>query len=246
MKPVTKARFRSWPLVQDIGVTVIFFDLVPSVLASAPLNAVAKRKSSVYESGRRSGAGSNTSSPKPKSSLSAGAATKLTREPDILRSFCKHLGQQFASGAQRFFAYIFALQEEQIEDVIDQRDISRAFKILEKLERRTPFLVQCSDFAIEDSAADWQLLHGVKQLRVIKRLLIARDQADVFAVFEGQGSVAVELDFVDPIAFGQLFDGQGLHLGDETWAASGGGLHGSFQDQAESRGPIAEANTLKW
>jgi len=56
LKPVTKARFRSWPLVQDIGVTVIFFDLVPSVLASAPLNAVAKRKSSVYESGRRSGA----------------------------------------------------------------------------------------------------------------------------------------------------------------------------------------------
>ena len=164
----------------------------------------------------------------------------------MYRIFLEEVGQQFAPSTERLFAQVFPFQKQQIKDVIDQRDISRAFKILEKLERRTPFLVQCSDFAIEDSAADWQLLHGVKQLRVIKPLLIARDQADVFAVFEGQGSVAVELDFVDPIAFGQLFDGQGLHLGDETWAASGGGLHGSFQDQAESRGPIAEANTLKW
>jgi hypothetical protein len=78
------------------------------------------------------------------------AAAKLTGEPDVLRSFFKQLSQEFAPGAERFFAQIFAFQEEQIKGKIDQRDITRAFEYLEKLERRATFLIQRSNFAVED------------------------------------------------------------------------------------------------
>jgi hypothetical protein len=53
---------------------------------------------------------------------------ELVREPDVIRRFLEELRQQFAPSAQWFIAQIFAFQEEQIEDVIDQRDVSRHFE----------------------------------------------------------------------------------------------------------------------
>ena len=75
----------------------------------------------------------------------------------------------------------------------------------------TALLIKCRDFAVEDRAFSRQELQGIEQLRVIEGLLITRDQADVFAVFEGQGAVAIEFDFVQPIALRQLLDREGFH-----------------------------------
>src|SRR5262245_16213434 len=56
-----------------------------------------------------------------------------------------------------------------------------------------------------------QQLEGIEQLRVIERLVIARDQANIFAILESQGPVAVEFDFVEPIALGELLDRERFH-----------------------------------
>jgi len=53
---------------------------------------------------------------------------------------------------------------------------------LEKLERRATFLIERSNFAIEDKVLCRQQLQGIKQLPVIEHLLITRDQPDIFAI----------------------------------------------------------------
>jgi hypothetical protein len=52
----------------------------------------------------------------------------------------------------RLIAQIFAIEEQQIEDVINQRDTSGAFEYLEELERRPAFLVHGGNFTIENNA----------------------------------------------------------------------------------------------
>jgi hypothetical protein len=135
------------------------------------------------------------------------AAAKLTGEPDVLRSFFKQLSQEFAPGAEWLFAQIFPIQKEQIIGKIDQRDITRAFEYLEQLERRATFLIKRRNFAIEDHAFGCQQFQGIQQLRVIELLFVARDQAHIFAVLEGQCPVSIEFYFVEPVAFSSLSTG---------------------------------------
>ena len=90
------------------------------------------------------------------------AAAKLTGEPDVLRSFFNQLSQEFTPGAESLFAQILPIQKEQVKGKIDQRDITRAFEYLEKLERRATFLVERSNFAVENEAFGRQQLQGTK------------------------------------------------------------------------------------
>jgi len=55
-------------------------------------------------------------------------------------------------------------------------------------------------------------------LRIIERLLIAGDQAYIFAVLESQSPIAIVFDFVEPIALGQLLDQECLHRFNERKA----------------------------
>jgi hypothetical protein len=77
---------------------------------------------------------------------------------------------------------------------------------LQELERRAAFLIERSNFAVEDEVFGWQQLQGTDQLRVIERLIVARDQPHIFSVFESQGPVPIVFDFVEPIALRQFFD----------------------------------------
>jgi hypothetical protein len=55
------------------------------------------------------------------------------------------------------------------------------------LKGRRAFLIERDDLAIEDNLLDAQKLERIKQLRIVERLVVARDQAHIFAVFESQG-----------------------------------------------------------
>ena len=84
------------------------------------------------------------------------------------------------------------ISPNRIEDVINKRHaLLGAFVNLKQLKGRRAFLIERDDLAIEDNLLDAQKLERIKQLRIVERLVerlvVARDQAHIFAVFESQG-----------------------------------------------------------
>jgi hypothetical protein len=77
------------------------------------------------------------------------------------------------------------------------------------------FLIERNDFAVQDHVVGRQRFQTVEPLRIIERLLVARDEPHSIAVLEGQYPITVELDLVQPIAVGEFGDSERLHWFDE-------------------------------
>jgi hypothetical protein len=89
------------------------------------------------------------------------------------------------------------------------------------------FLIERNDFAVQDHVVGRQRFQTVEPLRIIERLLVARDEPHSIAVLEGQYPITVELDLVQPIAVGEFGDSERLHWFDERWAAGADWFHGA-------------------
>jgi hypothetical protein len=73
---------------------------------------------------------------------------------------------------------------------------------------------------IYETKIDWTKGLGVLSFTQSERFVVARHQPDIFAILESQGPIAIELDLVKPIAFGEFVDRERLHRGDECHLAS--------------------------
>ena len=87
------------------------------------------------------------------------------------------------------------------------------------------FVIERRQFRLQDHAFGWQLLDRIEQLWIIERLFIARNQAHIFAVLEGQRPVSIEFDFVEPVALWQLLDRKRLHRFNERETSSSAFCH---------------------
>src|SRR5262249_9617395 len=112
-----------------------------------------------------------------------------------------------------------------IKGKIDQRDTSRAFEYLEKLQRGSAFLIERDDFTIENNAFGRQQLQGADQLSVIERLIVARDQPHIIALLEGQCPITIVLDLIEPVALRHLLYREHLHRFNERWCLLDISLH---------------------
>jgi hypothetical protein len=56
---------------------------------------------------------------------------------------------------------------------------------LKQLKGRPAFVIERDDLAIQDSLLDGQKLQRIEHLRIVERLVVARDKPHIFAVLEG-------------------------------------------------------------
>jgi hypothetical protein len=84
---------------------------------------------------------------------------------------------------------------------------------LKELKRRSPVLIKCSDFSIDDKTFANKRLEGIDQdwIIAVKDRSVAREEVYVFARFERKRSVPVELHLVEPIPDRQLWDSERHH-----------------------------------
>src|SRR4029077_17064133 len=113
-------------------------------------------------------------------------ALQTFREPDIWRPFFENVGKEFPSGRKRFLTQIFPIHKEKIEDVINKRPaFLGAFVNLKQLKGRPAFLIERDDLAIKDNLLHGQKLERIKQWRIVKRLVVARDKPHISAILQG-------------------------------------------------------------
>jgi hypothetical protein len=98
--------------------------------------------------------------------------------------------------------------EEQVEDVINKRGSLTDSVRLKKLKRGSPLRVKRGDLAVYNNVFGSQPFEGIDKLGVIvvEICSVAREEPHFFASFEGKRPIAVELQFVGPIADRKLPD----------------------------------------
>jgi hypothetical protein len=98
---------------------------------------------------------------------------------------------------------------QQVECVVDELVLRVRCAVLEGLEGRPALYVQRDDLAIHDRLIAIQLQTCSRDSRVHPRevLVLSRTDLDAAVVLQNEGSVAVELQLVDPlVAVGEALD----------------------------------------
>src|SRR3954471_2215134 len=110
--------------------------------------------------------------------------------------------QNFLPRRQRKSGKTSAVKLHQIEDVKDNgRVVALHLQPLEQWERRSPFLIQRHDFAIEDAVIGRNLFKRLHHIGkpVSQFITIARDKIDLRSILDRANTKPVELQLVTPI-----------------------------------------------
>jgi hypothetical protein len=112
------------------------------------------------------------------------------------------LPQRFLALRKRKLAQIFAVEFEQIEQVIAHAGFAFGDRVLERAKMRAAFGVHHHDLAVDERAFAVEFLKRRDQLRETAGpiVAIARINPRLIACECGNGTIAVELDFMEPIA----------------------------------------------
>ena len=155
----------------------------------------------------------------------------------------RHDGGEFSFALlERDLAPVFAVEVKQVERIVQDRNVglsgrslaagTKAGALLHQAERRFTLFIERDDLAVEDRVFGLDESRQIPQFGIAARqlILIARDQPHRSLFDERDGTVAIPLNFKEPVrTVERLIDGLGQHAVDRRG-------HGTLDGVSSERG----------